>query len=165
MNKTSRQKWSIHCCGTGESVAEVLNLLLTFFVVSVWISKNAQKGHQLRSRLWNQDGIAVSLCKWQHYSSKKLFTIWCRDVTDVHEVLEVTVYDDNRDHKYSFLGKVWPRIELNNLQWIEELCFSGCFTSAEYSHWRAVALSKRQESAENGKRARTEDPFERHSCF
>ena len=33
MNKTSRQKWSIHCCGTGESVAEVLNLLLTFFLV------------------------------------------------------------------------------------------------------------------------------------
>ena len=30
MNKTSRQKWSIHSFGTGESVAEVLNLLLTF---------------------------------------------------------------------------------------------------------------------------------------
>ena len=29
-----------------------------------------------------------------------------RDVSDVHEVLEVTVYDDNKDHKYSFLGKV-----------------------------------------------------------
>ena len=29
-----------------------------------------------------------------------------RDVSDVHEVLEITVYDDNKDHKYSFLGKV-----------------------------------------------------------
>ena len=94
-----------------------------FVFISVWISWNAQKGHQLRPRLWNQDGIAVSLCKWQHYSGKKLFTIWCRDVTDVHEVLEFTVYDDNRDHKYSFLGKVWPRIVLKNLQWIEELFF------------------------------------------
>ena len=43
--------------------------------------------------------------------------------------------------------------------------FSDCFTSAEYSHWRPLALSEGQESAENGKRARTEDPFERHSCF
>ena len=29
-----------------------------------------------------------------------------RDVSDVHEVLEITVFDDNKDHKYSFLGKV-----------------------------------------------------------
>ena len=33
-----------------------------------------------------------------------------RDVSDVHEVLEITVYDDNKDHKYSFLGKVQLRI-------------------------------------------------------
>ena len=25
----------------------------------------------------------------------------------MHEVLEITVFDDNKDHKYSFLGKVW----------------------------------------------------------
>ena len=163
MIKTSRQKWSIHCCGTGESVAEVLNLLFTFFLVQCLNFLKCSKGHQLRPRLWNQGGIAVSLCKWQHYSSKKLFIIWCRDVTDIHEVLEVTVFDDNRDHKYSFLCKVWQRIVLKNLQWVEE--FSDCFTSAEYSYWWAVALPEGQESAENGKRARPEDPFERHSCF
>ena len=36
---------------------------------------------------------------------------------------------------------------------VHYIIFSGCFTSAEYSHWRAVALPEGQESAENGKRA------------
>ena len=28
------------------------------------------------------------------------------DVQDIHDVLEVTVYDEDKDHKYEFLGKV-----------------------------------------------------------
>ena len=28
------------------------------------------------------------------------------DVRDVHDILEVTVYDEDKDHKYEFLGKV-----------------------------------------------------------
>ena len=30
------------------------------------------------------------------------------DVQDIHDVLEVTVYDEDKDHKYEFLGKVDP---------------------------------------------------------
>ena len=31
----------------------------------------------------------------------------CRsDVRDIHDVVEVTVYDEDKDHKYEFLGKV-----------------------------------------------------------
>jgi hypothetical protein len=41
---------------------------------------------------------------------RTLHPAWnCRlsfDVPDVHEVLEVTVFDDNRDHRHHFLGKV-----------------------------------------------------------
>ena len=31
----------------------------------------------------------------------------------MHDILEITVYDDNRDHKYSFLGKVQLEIMTN----------------------------------------------------
>ncbi len=28
------------------------------------------------------------------------------DVKDIHDVLEVTVYDEDKDHKFEFLGKI-----------------------------------------------------------
>ena len=28
-------------------------------------------------------------------------------VKDIHDVLEITVYDEDKDHKYEFLGKGW----------------------------------------------------------
>ena len=28
------------------------------------------------------------------------------DVRDIHDILEVTIYDEDKDHKYEFLGKV-----------------------------------------------------------
>ena len=31
----------------------------------------------------------------------------------MHDILEITVYDDNRDHRYSFLGKVKLEIITN----------------------------------------------------
>ena len=31
----------------------------------------------------------------------------------MHDILEITVYDDNRDHKYNFLGKVKLGIIIN----------------------------------------------------
>ena len=30
----------------------------------------------------------------------------CSNVKDIHSVLEVTVYDEDKDHKVEFLGKV-----------------------------------------------------------
>ena len=30
----------------------------------------------------------------------------CSDVRDIHDVLEVTVYDEDSAHKYEFLGRV-----------------------------------------------------------
>ena len=33
------------------------------------------------------------------------------DIKDVYEVLEVTVFDDNGDYNYEFLGKVSVKIE------------------------------------------------------
>ena len=35
----------------------------------------------------------------------------CRsDVRDIHDVVEVTVYDEDKDHKYEFLGKVGEHV-------------------------------------------------------
>ena len=28
------------------------------------------------------------------------------DVRDIHDILEITVYDEDKEHKYEFLGKV-----------------------------------------------------------
>ena len=28
------------------------------------------------------------------------------DVRDIHDVLEITVFDEDKEHKYEFLGKV-----------------------------------------------------------
>ena len=38
----------------------------------------------------------------------KLIFFSLSDVQDIHDVLEVTVYDEDKDHKYEFLGKVRP---------------------------------------------------------
>ena len=43
----------------------------------------------------------------------RLILFSCSDVQDIHDVLEVTVYDEDKDHKYEFLGKVIS----NPLQW------------------------------------------------
>ena len=39
---------------------------------------------------------------------------------DIHDVLEITVYDEDKDHKYEFLGKV------NNL------CLNVSFTELDH---------------------------------
>ena len=37
------------------------------------------------------------------------------DVKDVHDILEVTVFDENKDHKYEFLGRVKiPLLKIKN---------------------------------------------------
>ena len=37
------------------------------------------------------------------------------DVKDIHDWLEVTVYDEDKDHKYEFLGKVKiPLLKIRN---------------------------------------------------
>ena len=37
------------------------------------------------------------------------------DVKDIHDILEVTVYDEDKDHKYEFLGKVKiPLLRIKN---------------------------------------------------
>ena len=38
------------------------------------------------------------------------------DVQDIHDVLEVTVYDEDKDHKYEFLGKVYPFFDGSHIQ-------------------------------------------------
>ena len=42
----------------------------------------------------------------------KLIFFSLSDVQDIHDVLEVTVYDEDKDHKYEFLGKVHPCVFL-----------------------------------------------------
>ena len=42
------------------------------------------------------------------------------DVKDIHDILEITVYDEDKDHKYEFLGKVaipLLRIKNNDKRW------------------------------------------------
>jgi len=45
-----------------------------------------------------------------HTEYKTLTPVWQKvfsfDVQDIHDVLEVTVYDEDKDHKYEFLGKI-----------------------------------------------------------
>ena len=42
--------------------------------------------------------------------SEKVLIIYSKvalsDVRDIHDVLEITVYDEDKEHKYEFLGKV-----------------------------------------------------------
>ena len=41
--------------------------------------------------------------------------LYFSDVKDIHDVLEVTVYDEDKDHKYEFLGKVSiPLLKIKN---------------------------------------------------
>ena len=40
---------------------------------------------------------------------------FCSDVKDIHDVLEITVFDEDKDHKYEFLGKVViPLLRIKN---------------------------------------------------
>ena len=57
----------------------------------------------LSTRPWRRFGRKFSLCK----STEDQMTLFpSSDVQDIHDVLEVTVYDEDKDHKYEFLGKV-----------------------------------------------------------
>ncbi|XP_040567198.1 multiple C2 and transmembrane domain-containing protein isoform X4 [Lepeophtheirus salmonis] len=64
----------------------------------------------------------VELCNVRyatHTEFRTLNPIWQKvyqfDVKDIHDVLEVTVYHDNKDHKYEFLGKVAiPLLKIRN---------------------------------------------------
>ena len=49
-----------------------------------------------------------------------MHALLCSDVKDIHDVLEVTVYDEDKDHKYEFLGRVkipLLRIKNNERRW------------------------------------------------
>lgn len=49
-----------------------------------------------------------------------VFKFICSNVKDIHSVLEVTVYDEDKDHKVEFLGKVaipLLRIRNNEKRW------------------------------------------------
>ena len=35
-----------------------------------------------------------------------LFYLFSSDIRDIHDFLEITVYDEDKEHKYDFLGKV-----------------------------------------------------------
>ena len=37
------------------------------------------------------------------------------DIRDIHDIIEITVYDEDKDHKYEFLGKVLvPLLRVKN---------------------------------------------------
>ena len=37
------------------------------------------------------------------------------DIRDIHDIVEITVYDEDKDHKYEFLGKVLvPLLRVRN---------------------------------------------------
>ena len=55
----------------------------------------------------------VELCNDRlstHTEYKTLSPTWQKvfqfDVKDIHDILEVSIYDEDKDHKYEFLGKL-----------------------------------------------------------
>ena len=49
-----------------------------------------------------------------------LFYPFTSDVKDIHDFLEVTIYDEDKDHKYEFLGRIripLLRIKNNEKKW------------------------------------------------
>uniref|UniRef100_A0A1B6DN18 C2 domain-containing protein n=1 Tax=Clastoptera arizonana TaxID=38151 RepID=A0A1B6DN18_9HEMI len=63
----------------------------------------------INSRLQTQTEYKTLTPSWQ-----KIFTF---NVKDIHSVLEVTVYDEDRDHKVEFLGKVAiPLLRIKNCE-------------------------------------------------
>ena len=64
----------------------------------------------------------VELCNDRlstHTEYKTLSPTWQKvfqfDVKDIHDILEVSIYDEDKDHKYEFLGKVViPLLRIKN---------------------------------------------------
>ena len=71
-----------------------------------WSLVTGTPGLKLSTGTWTQTGTECSPCKSLYYicgdSNDETFS----DVEDITEVLEVTVFDENRRTKHDFLGKV-----------------------------------------------------------
>ncbi len=68
-------------------------------------------------------GISLDYLKVQFYQflTNSRFKIYS-DVKDIHDVLELTVYDEDKDHKYEFLGRVKVpllRIRNDERRWVK----------------------------------------------
>ena len=79
----------------------------------------------VNDRLQTQTEYKTLAPVWQ-----KVFTLWVNldfscnfksywfcfsDIRDIHDVVEITVYDEDKDHKYEFLGRVQiPLLRVKN---------------------------------------------------
>lgn len=59
----------------------------------------------VRQTVHHKTHCSGNICAFAHSSPLRII-ICCSRVKDIHEVLEVTVYDEDRDKKVEFLGKV-----------------------------------------------------------
>ena len=63
--------------------------------------------HTLNIKLWLLSGKKYFVCELMfsftaYFVSLVLFS----DIRDIHDIVEITVFDEDKDHKYEFLGKV-----------------------------------------------------------
>ena len=86
----------------------------------------------------------------------KLILFSPSDVQDIHDVLEVTVYDEDKDHKYEFLGKVYPFFDGSHIQPFRILDHGS--TALDQERWEEVDPVEGQELAEESEGRRTANP-------
>ena len=78
--------------------------------------------HKLNTRHWHLSGKRFLHCKLNVTSMKLVISLICfSDVRDIHDVLEITIFDEDKEHKYEFLGKVILSKIFHS--WILWLCF------------------------------------------
>lgn len=72
--------------------------------------------HKPNTRLWRPSGRKYSLCKYiVNDQCANQVRFYFSDIRDIHDVVEITVYDEDKDHKFEFLGRVQiPLLKVKN---------------------------------------------------
>ena len=87
--------------------------------------------HRLSIKHWRQYGRRSFPCKNDQDCTKDYNCFFFSDIRDIHDFLEITIYDEDKEHKYQFLGKVCFTIGIFHL-----LLFLDNNTFDENKEWR-----------------------------
>ena len=59
--------------------------------------------------------LYVTLILFDNLTNQQITLICFSDIRDIHDIVEITVYDEDKDHKYEFLGRVQiPLLRVKN---------------------------------------------------
>ena len=92
-------------------------LLWNSITIEYLLTQNTKHWHQLGKKCFSCKYYCDLQIIYYPVSKKNTFYAhnFCSDVKDIHDVLEITVFDEDKDHKYEFLGKVViPLLRIKN---------------------------------------------------